>query len=266
MGCACVEAVGAALDMELCGTSGRGDELGAALAVSAPEVAVEFTAPDAAEDHLRTMLEAGVHVVSGTTGLAPEAPRGRSASSPSARGIGLLLAPNFAVGVLLSAAFRPPSGGPLHRRRAHRAPPRRQARRALGHRAGHRAANRRGGGRTAELPTAPMRSNFMPGCRGGSAVPACPCTPCVCPGYLAHQEVLFGARGQLLTLRHDTLDRAAFMPGVLARNTTDPGAHRLGRLPRALPPPAEPARPEPTRAELRRLISVLASPGGSRRR
>lgn len=212
MGRACVEAVGAAADMELCGTTGRSDDLAASLRATRPEVVVEFTVPGAVEAHLRTILEADCHVVSGTTGLPTERARELGELAASRRR-GLLLAPNFAVGVLLLQRFAreaaahfadveiielhhdqkrdAPSGTSLHTARQ----------------IAEAAASELNAGR-------PDSEELVAGSRGG-AVAGIPVHSVRLPGLLAHQEVLFGAPGQLLTLRHDTLDRLAFMPGVL---------------------------------------------------
>lgn len=212
MGTASVAAVRSATDLELVGTSGRGDDLAASLAGSQPEVVVEFTVPDAVEASVATILEAGAHVVSGTTGLPADA-AARLGETAASKGLGFLLAPNFALGVILMQRFAreaakhfddveilelhhdkkvdAPSGTALH---------------------------------TAEMVAAaagrPLNDDRVPstetvrGVRGG-AVGGIPIHSVRLPGLLAHQEVMFGAAGQVLTIRHDALDRAAFMPGVL---------------------------------------------------
>ena len=212
MGQACVEAVGAARDMELRGTSGRGDDLGGALRAAKPDVVVEFTVPDAVEDNLRAILEAGCHVVSGTTGLPAERAHALGELAETV-GRGLLIAPNFALGVILMQRFArqaavhfddveiielhheqkvdAPSGTSLHTAR--------QIAEAAGR----------------ELNVGrPQADETLAGSRGGVAG-GIPIHSIRLPGLLAHQEVLFGGPGQLLTLRHDTTERRAFMPGVL---------------------------------------------------
>jgi len=212
MGRACVEAVRAAADLELCGTSGRADDLAVRLRETRPEVVVEFTVPGAVEANLRAILEAGSHVVSGTTGLPPEraAELGELAAS---RQRGLLLAPNFAVGVLLLQRFARETAAhfadveiiELHHEQKRDAPSGTALHTAR--QIAEAAPGELNGGR-------PRTEELIAGCRGGS-VEGIPVHSVRLPGLLAHQEVLFGAPGQLLSLRHDTLDRQAFMPGVL---------------------------------------------------
>jgi 4-hydroxy-tetrahydrodipicolinate reductase len=177
MGSTCVDAVGQAADMELVGATGRGDDLARCLARTQPEVVVEFTVVAAVEANLRAALDAGAHVVSGTTGLAPE----------RARALGEL-----AVRELHHERKRDaPSGTALHTARLIAA-------------AAPGTLN----------PARPEAEEARAGCRG--AVEAgVPIHSIRLPGLLAHQEVIFGGPGQLLTLRHDTLDRRAFVPGVL---------------------------------------------------
>ena len=211
MGSAAAAAIDSAGDLELVGTSGRGDDLAAALRDTCPEVVVEFTRPDAAAANLRTILAAGAHAVSGTTGLADEQLEdlGRQAAGA---GVGLVHAANFALGAVLLQRFArqcaawlddveiielhhdakldAPSGTAL------------ETARQIG-----RAAGR-------DLNADRPRARELPGARG-APVAGVPIHSVRLPGLLAHQEVLFGAVGQTLTLRHDTFDRSAFMPGVL---------------------------------------------------
>jgi 4-hydroxy-tetrahydrodipicolinate reductase len=212
MGSAARAAIAAAGDLVLTGATGRGDDLAAALAQDGAEVLVEFTAPSAVEAHLSLALEAGVDAVSGTTGL-DEAALLRIDALARARGRAALVAPNFALGVLLlqrfavEAArwFRDVEIVELHHERKLDAPSgtaRDTARRIAAAAAGPLNRDR------------PAERVDLPGARGGDER-GVPIHAIRLPGLLAHQEVLFGAPGELLTLRHDTSDRQAFMPGVL---------------------------------------------------
>jgi 4-hydroxy-tetrahydrodipicolinate reductase len=149
------------------------------------DVVVDFTAPDAAADNARHCLEAGVHCVMGTTG----------ADFSELEGVGnanLFVAPNFAIGAVLmmEIAQRVAEHMPeceiieLHHDRKVDAP------------SGTAA-------RTAELIRA----------AGGNVHE--PIHSVRLPGLVAHQEVIFGGPGQTLTIRHDSVDRESFMPGVL---------------------------------------------------
>ena len=180
--CHAVEGAG---DMELVG---RADpEFGVALedVLGDADVVVDFTVPDSAVRNARLCLEAGVHCVTGTTG----------ADLSDLEGVGdanLFVAPNFAIGavLLMEAARRIAPHMPeceiveLHHDRKLDAP----SGTAL---------------RTAELVSA----------AGGNVHE--PIHSVRLPGLVAHQEVIFGGPGQTLSLRHDSIDRESFMPGVL---------------------------------------------------
>ncbi|MEE2885863.1 MAG: 4-hydroxy-tetrahydrodipicolinate reductase, partial [Planctomycetota bacterium] len=177
-----------------------------------PDVVVEFTVPEAVENNVRTVLSAGIPVVAGTTGLATDKAEelGRLAEG---KGVGFLLAPNFAIGVILMQKFAREAVRhfddveilELHHDRKVDAP----SGTAL-HTADQIAA-------AAERPLnqgRPDQTELVDGARGGERN-GIPVHSVRLPGLLAHQEVMFGGLGQVLTIRHDALDRQAFMPGVL---------------------------------------------------
>ncbi len=185
MGATVCSAVENADDMDLVGRADPG--LGVALedVLGDADVIVDFTVPDVALHNARMCLEAGIHCVSGTTGV----------DYAELDGVGdanLFFAPNFAIGavLLMEAARRIAPHMPeceiveLHHDRKVDAP----SGTAL---------------RTAELISA----------AGGNVHE--PIHSIRLPGLVAHQEVVFGGPGQTLTLRHDSIDRESFMPGVL---------------------------------------------------
>ena len=185
MGQTVCEAVEAADDMAL---SGRADpRLGTALAdvLGDAEVVVDFTTPDAALDNARSCLEAGVHCVMGTTGADLRALEGVGSAN-------LFAAPNFAIGAVLmmelsrraAAHMRDCEIVELHHEQKLDAPSGTAERTA--------ELLREAGGNVHE----PIHSVRL-------------------PGLVAHQEVVFGGVGQTLTIRHDSIDRTSFMPGVL---------------------------------------------------
>jgi 4-hydroxy-tetrahydrodipicolinate reductase len=191
-------AVEGAEDMEL---SGRADpalgvELGDVL--GAAEVVVDFSTPETALDNARACLAAGVHVVVGTTGFDLDALRAAAEAAEA----NCFVAPNFAIGavLLMEAAQTIARHMPeceiveLHHDRKLDAP--------------SGTAQR-----TAELIRA----------AGGNVHE--PIHSVRLPGLVAHQEVLFGGEGQTLSLRHDSIDRGSFMPGVLL------AVRRVGELP-----------------------------------
>ena len=189
MGQAVVEAVEGADDLEL---SGKADpSLGTELSdvLGDADVLVDFTTPDAAPGNIREALGAGVHVVVGTTGFDLEELRTAAEGGGEAN---VFVAPNFAIGAVLlmlasqQAAEHMPECEivELHHDRKLDAP--------------SGTAKR-----TAELITE----------AGGNVHE--PIHSVRLPGLVAHQEVIFGGEGQTLTIRHDSIDRRSFMPGVL---------------------------------------------------
>ena len=210
MGAEVVRAVEAADDLELAGQFDVGDPVD----LSGVDVAVDFTTPDAVMGNLRACLDAGVHAVVGTTGF-DEARlsqlRGWLAEAP---GLGVLVAPNFGVAAVLMMRFAAQAARffesveivELHHPRKADAPSG-TARRT----AELVAAARRTAGAEA-MPDA--TSTALDGARGAD-VDGVRVHAVRLAGLVAHQEVLLGGAGETLTLRHDSYDRASFMPGVL---------------------------------------------------
>ena len=190
MGATVCEAVDGAADMELTGKADPAFGVGLADVLSEAEVVVDFSTPETALGNVEACLASGVHVVLGTTGFDLDALR---AAAEGAEGeANCFMAPNFAIGavLLMQAAQLAASHMPeceiveLHHDRKLDAP--------------SGTAKR-----TAELIDA----------AGGNVHQ--PIHSVRLPGLVAHQEVIFGAEGQTLTIRHDSIDRRSFMPGVL---------------------------------------------------
>jgi 4-hydroxy-tetrahydrodipicolinate reductase len=184
MGATVCDAVEGADDMEL---TGRADpSLGVALAdvLSDADVVVDFTVPGTALENARACLEAGVHCVMGTTGADFSVLAGVGSAN-------LFVAPNFAIGAVLMmeaakliAPHMPESEiVELHHDQKLDKPSGTAARTAK--------LIEEAGGNVHEIHSVRL------------------------PGYVAHQEVIFGGLGQTLTIRHDSIDRESFMPGVL---------------------------------------------------
>jgi 4-hydroxy-tetrahydrodipicolinate reductase len=190
MGQAVCEAVEGASDTELAAKAdpALGIELGEVLGDA--DVVVDFTTPDTALANASACLEAGVHAVVGTTGFDLDALRGVAEGAPN--GANCFVAPNFAIGAVLlmevsqAIARHMPECEivELHHDRKLDAPSGTAKRTA--------ELIREAGGNVHE----PIHSVRL-------------------PGLVAHQEVVFGGEGQTLTLRHDSIDRRSFMPGVL---------------------------------------------------
>jgi 4-hydroxy-tetrahydrodipicolinate reductase len=203
-------AAGALLEDGAGGTISVTGDLKAALAGSGTRVLVDFTMPTAVEANVRAALAAGVNCVVGTTGVSAEGWAGTAADIPE--GVCLFVAPNFAIGAVLMMRFAEMAARhmphaeiiELHHDRKLDAP----SGTAI-HTAARIAAAR------GAAPAAPGReTEVFPGARGAE-VGGVPVHSVRLPGLVAHQEVLFGGQGQTLTIRHDSIDRSSFMPGVL---------------------------------------------------
>ncbi len=213
MGSEVVRAVDQADDVTLVAALGSGDDR-RTLTSSGAQVAVDFTRPDAVMDNLKACIEAGVHAVVGTTGFDEERLDRVRSWLAGAPGVGVVVAPNFALGAILMMRFARQAARfyesaevvELHHPGKVDAPSG-TARLTASQIATARAAAGLG-------PVPDATATALPGARGadvdGVAVHAVRLR-----GLVAHQEVLFGGPGETLTIRHDSLDRASFMPGVL---------------------------------------------------
>ncbi len=211
VGATMVRAVEDADDLTFSAGVDAGDPLGM-LTDSGTEVVIDFTHPDVVMGNLEFLIENGIHAVVGTTGFTDERlERVRSwlAAKP---GVGVLIAPNFAIGAVLSMHFARQAAKyfdsveviELHHPHKADAPSGTAARTA------RLIAEAR-----KDLPPNPdATSSAMPGARGAD-VDGIPVHSVRLAGLVAHQEILFGTEGETLTIRHDSLDRTSFVPGVL---------------------------------------------------
>jgi 4-hydroxy-tetrahydrodipicolinate reductase len=182
----------------------------AALAAQ-PQVLVEFAPGRAAVEHARAALEAGVRPVVGSTGLGDDDLAGLTAAAAQRR-LGAVVAPNFAIGAVLmmefcrmAARFLPHAEiVELHHDRKRDAP----SGTAL------KTARLIAAERSAPPPPAVREEELVPGARGGQS-DGVRVHSVRLPGLSAHQEVIFGGPGQILTIRHDSLSEESFMPGML---------------------------------------------------
>jgi 4-hydroxy-tetrahydrodipicolinate reductase len=199
MGAAVCEAVEEAEGLEL---TGRADPaLGTELSEVLPDadVVVDFTVPDTALANVRTCLEAGVHTVVGTTGFDLDAARAAAEGSQA----NCFVAPNFAIGAVLlmevsqTIAKHMPECEivELHHDRKLDAP----------------------------SGTAKRTQELIDDAGGNVHQPI---HSIRLPGLVAHQEVIFGGVGQTLSIRHDSIDRRSFMPGVVL------AVRKVGQLPK----------------------------------
>jgi 4-hydroxy-tetrahydrodipicolinate reductase len=222
MGGEVCRAVEAAHDLELVGTFDAGDDLGD---LGGADVAVEFSVPDATVGNVLHCVNRGVHAVVGTTGWVDERLDRVRWALETSPGTGVLIAPNFAVGAVLMMHFAKQAARfyesvevvELHHPDKVDAPSGTAARTA------QLVAEAR---RAADLPTIPDATETeLEGARGAD-VDGVRVHSVRLRGLIAHQEVLFGSKGETFSLRHDSFDRASFMPGVLLgvrRITESPG-------------------------------------------
>jgi 4-hydroxy-tetrahydrodipicolinate reductase len=213
MGAEVVKAVTEAADLELVAALDLGDSLDA-LKSSGAQVVVDFTTPDSVMANLEFLANNGIHAVVGTTGF--DAARIATlekliAVNPS---VGILIAPNFAIGAVLMMEFATKAAKyfesaeiiELHHPNKVDAPSGTAARTA------ELMSKARKDASLGVMPDATTTS--IDGARGAT-VGDIPVHSVRLRGLIAHQEVLLGGLGETLTIRHDSLDRAGFMPGVL---------------------------------------------------
>jgi 4-hydroxy-tetrahydrodipicolinate reductase len=206
--CAAVEG---AADLSLIAAIGAGDDRAA---LRDADVVVDFTHPEAVMDNVRFAIEHGVHAVVGTTGMSAQRLDTIRDWLADAPGVGVIVAPNFGIGAVLSMKFAELAARfyesaevvELHHPNKVDAPSGTAARTAA-----IIAAARR----VAELPAPPdATTQSLDGARG-AVVDGVHVHAVRAAGFVAHQEIIFGAQGEVLTIRHDSLDRSSFMPGVL---------------------------------------------------
>lgn len=211
MGQACVDAVRAADDMHLVAAIDIGVPATAVVEAGA-EVAVDFTTPDSVMRTLETCITRGVHCVVGTTGFTDERLEQLSVLCADNPGVGVLIAPNFGIGAVLMmrfAAMAAPYFESVEIIEMHH-PDKVDAPSGT---ASHTAAAI-ATARATMAPPPDATTHEVAGARG-AIVEGVRVHSVRARGLVAHQEVLLGGVGETLTIRHDSLDRASFMPGVL---------------------------------------------------
>lgn len=213
MGAEAVKAVGSATDMELVAALGRGDKLESILEAGATHI-VDLSVPASTEENVRFAVEHGIHAVVGTTGWDDAKRASLEELLVANPGTGVLIAPNFALGSVLASAFAATAARyfesveiiELHHPNKVDAPSGTAVRTA------ELIAAERAAAGVAASPDA--TETQLDGARG-AVVDGIHVHSVRLRGLVAHQEVLLGGEGEQLTLRHDSYDRASFMPGVL---------------------------------------------------
>lgn len=211
VGATMVDAVRDAADLELSAQVDAGDPL-SLLTDGGTEVVIDFTHPDVVMDNLKYVIDNGIHAVVGTTGFTEDRitqVRQWLAAKPAAA---VLIAPNFAIGAVLSMHFARQAARhfesveviELHHPHKADAPSGTAA----------RTAKLIAEARKGMPPNPDATSTGLDGARGAD-VDGVPVHSIRLTGLIAHQEVLFGTMGETLTIRHDSLDRTSFVPGVL---------------------------------------------------
>ena len=213
MGATTVGAINEAADLELVAALDLGDDLDV-LVTSGAEVVVDFTHPDSVMGNLEFAINHGVNVVVGTTGFNSEklaSIEGWLENNPK---VGALVAPNFGLGAVLMMQFAAQASKyfesveiiELHH------PNKADAPSGTASRTAELITEARASVNKEAMPDA--TSSGLPGARGAK-VGDVPIHSVRLRGLVAHQEVILGDLGETLTIRHDSIDRTGFMPGVL---------------------------------------------------
>ncbi|MFF4093061.1 4-hydroxy-tetrahydrodipicolinate reductase [Streptomyces sp. NPDC001834] len=224
IGAEAVRAVDAADDMELVAALGRGDKL-ETLVESGAQAVVELTTPGSVMGNLDFCVRHGIHAVVGTTGWTDERLAQLNAWLAAFPETGVLIAPNFSIGAVLTMRFAQQAARyfesvevvELHH------PNKADAPSGTATRTAQLIAEARRKAGCAPQPDATVTA--LEGARGAD-VDGVPVHAVRLRGLLAHQEVLLGGEGETLTIRHDSLHHSSFMPGILLgvrRVVTTPG-------------------------------------------
>ena len=214
MGSTSVAAIGASDDLEVVAQIDVGDDL-VAITDAGAHVALDFTQPGVALEHVRWCVEHGVHVVVGTSGFDDQRVAEVEAITEERPGIGVLVVPNFSIGAVLLMKFAniaAPFFESVEVIEMHH-PDKVDAPSGTATRTAEVIAAAREAAGSPALPDATTTDPL--GARGG-VVSGIPVHAVRARGFVASQEVLLGGTGEVLSLRHDSSTRESFMPGVLA--------------------------------------------------
>ena len=213
MGSEAVVAINSATDLTLSAALDLGDSLDQLLSTGT-EVIVDFTTPDSVMKNLEFAINNGIHVVVGTTGFDDQKLAQLKTLLSNHPKVGALIAPNFGLGAVLMMQFSQTaakyfeSAEIVEMHHAHKV----DAPSGTAIRTAQMITDARKQSNKADMPDA--TKSELPGARG-TKVGDVPVHSIRSHGYVAHQEVIFGDTGETLTIRHDSINRAGFMPGVL---------------------------------------------------
>ena len=213
MGSEVVAAVNAADDLELVACVDENDDPQALVNADA-QVVVDFTNPGVVMDNLRFCIANGIHAVVGTSGFTPDRIAELDRLLAAAPGVGVLIAPNFGIAAVLMMRFAAQAARyfvsaeiiELHH------PNKLDAPSGTARRTAELMSAARAEAGCAPMPDA--TSEEVPGARGAD-IEGIRVHAARIMGMIAHQEVIFGGPGEVLTIRHDSMNRESFMPGVL---------------------------------------------------
>jgi 4-hydroxy-tetrahydrodipicolinate reductase len=211
VGMTMVQAVENADDLTFTAGVDAGDPL-SRLGDTDTEVVIDFTHPDVVMHNVQFLIESGIHAVVGTTGFTDERLDQVKAWLAEHPNVSVLIAPNFAIGAVLCMHFAQQAARhfesveviELHHPHKADAPSGTAA----------RTARLIAEARKDMPPNPDATSTGLDGARGAD-VDGVPVHSVRLAGLVAHQEVLFGTQGETLTIRHDSIDRTSFVPGVL---------------------------------------------------
>jgi 4-hydroxy-tetrahydrodipicolinate reductase len=209
MGQATVKAIANDPELELVATTSRNDDLAAAIKTHKAQVVVDFTNADAVLESTRIIIASGAHPVVGTSGLLMEQVKEFQAACKKAK-LGGIIAPNFSLGAVLlmkhaqemAKYFEHVEIIEMHHDGKLDSPSGTALRTAEMLAVNFKAAS-----------TTKKTKETIPGARGATHHQI-PIHSIRLPGLVAHEQVIFGGTGETLTLRHDSIDRVSFMPGV----------------------------------------------------
>lgn len=215
MGTLTCETIRGAADLELVAAVGRAPDALQALVDAGAEVVVEFTHPDAVMANVEFLVRHGISVVVGTSGINADRQRQMSDWLTDRPGVGVVVVPNFAIGAVLAMRFAREAARffagveiiELHHAGKVDAPSGAAAATVQG------IAEARAAVGCPPMPDATESDPY--GARGAVRDGGVHVHSIRLPGLVAHQEVLLGNEGELLTIRHDSMHRSSFMPGVL---------------------------------------------------
>ncbi len=213
MGTESVKAISAADDLELVASLDLGDSLDL-LKSSGAEVVLDFTHPDSVMKNIEYAINSGIHVVVGTTGIDSQRMdviKSLLAKNPK---VGAIIAPNFALSAVLMMQFAAKAATyfdsveiiELHH------PDKADAPSGTATRTAELISDARAKAKKSAMPD--KTSSGLAGARGAK-VGDVPIHSIRLRGLVAHQEVLMGDQGETLSIRHDSIDRSGYMPGVL---------------------------------------------------